>query len=85
MKYKEYIDDDQVKELLDNKWHQVIEAVEQAFVDPTADMVPKTYLQGKYGDFRAMPAALKAYASLKWIGVFPKNCEGLKCLQFKYG
>tara|TARA_Y100000588_G_scaffold389129_1_gene491123 strand:+ start:798 stop:1760 length:963 start_codon:yes stop_codon:yes gene_type:complete len=76
MKYKEYIDDDQVKDLLHNKWPQVIEAVEQAFVDPTADMVPKTYLQGgKYGDFRAMPAALGGYAALKWIGVFPKNCQ----------
>ena len=75
MKFKQYIDDDQVKDLLQDKWRDVIEAVEQAFLDPTADMVPKTYLQGKGGDFRAMPAALKTYAALKWIGVFPENWQ----------
>jgi len=69
-----YLDDDQVKELLDNKWGQVIDTIESAFLDETADMVPKVYLQaGKVGDFRAMPAALGGHAALKWIGVFPDN------------
>ena len=74
-----YLDDLSVERLLRNKWHRVIEAVESAFVDKTADMVPKTYMQAGegVGDYRAMPAALKCYAALKWIGVFPKNhiCE----------
>ena len=69
-----YLDDDQVKDLLDNKWGQVIDTIESAFLDETADMVPKVYLQaGKVGDFRAMPAALGGHAALKWIGVFPDN------------
>lgn len=72
-----YLDDSQVLELLDGKWHQVIGAIESAFVDPSADMVPKVYLQaGKAGDYRAMPAALGGYAALKWIGVFPNNPKG---------
>ena len=70
-----YLEDQIVKELLENKWHKVINAIEEAFVDTTADMVPKTYLQGEGGDFRAMPAALKTYAAIKWIGVFPDNCQ----------
>ena len=70
-----YLQDNQVKDLLEGKWHEVINAIEEAFVDPTADMVPKTYLQGKDGDFRAMPAALGTFAALKWIGVFPKNWQ----------
>ena len=71
-----YLDDDQVKDLLDNKWGQVIDTIESAFLDETADMVPKVYLQaGKVGDFRAMPAALGGHAALKWIGVFPDNKE----------
>ena len=69
-----YLDDDQVKDLLDNKWGQVIDTIESAFLDETAYMVPKVYLQaGKVGDFRAMPAALGGHAALKWIGVFPDN------------
>jgi len=70
-----YLEDQIVKDLLENKWHEVINVIEEAFVDPTADMVPKTYLQGEGGDFRAMPAALKTYAAIKWIGVFPDNCQ----------
>ena len=68
-----YLSDGIVKDLLQSEWAQIIEVIESAFVDPTADMVPKTYLQGEGGDFRAMPAALKSYAALKWIGVFPDN------------
>ena len=70
-----YLSDEDIKSLLYCKWHKVIEAIEEAFLDPTADMVPKVYLKGKGGDFRAMPAALKQYAALKWIGVFPKNWQ----------
>jgi ornithine cyclodeaminase/alanine dehydrogenase-like protein (mu-crystallin family) len=70
-----YLDDDIVKELLAGKWHTLIENIESAIVDPTADMIPKTYLDCKQGDFRAMPAALQCYASLKWIGVFPNNWQ----------
>jgi len=70
-----YLDDDTVSKLLDQKWHKVIESVEEAFIDPSADMVPKVYLEGDRGDFRAMPAALKTYAAVKWIGVFPNNWE----------
>ena len=68
-----YLSDKDIKSLLYCKWHKVIEVIEEAFLDPTADMVPKVYLKGKGGDFRAMPAALKQYAALKWIGVFPEN------------
>ena len=72
-----YLNDEQVKDLLDGKWREVIKAIEEAFVDPTADMVPKTYLKaGNAGDYRAMPAALGGYAALKWIGVFPSNPKG---------
>ena len=70
-----YLSDKDIKSLLYCKWHKVIEVIEEAFLDPTADMVPKVYLKGKGGDFRAMPAALKQYAALKWIGVFPKNWQ----------
>ena len=71
-----YLEDQIVKELLQDQWHKVIETIEEAFIDPTADMVPKTYLKaGNAGDYRAMPAALGGYAALKWIGVFPNNQE----------
>ena len=68
-----YITDDIVKDLLENKWLQIAEVIEEAFLDDTADMVPKVYLDGIGGDFRAMPAAFKTYAGVKWIGVFPEN------------
>ena len=73
-----YLNDDQVSELLHHKglqrWTEIAERIESAFVDPTADSVPKTYLKaGNAGDYRAMPAALGGYAALKWIGVFPNN------------
>ena len=54
-----YLSDEDIKSLLYCKWHKVIEVIEEAFLDPTADMVPKVYLKGKGGDFRAMPAPLK--------------------------
>ena len=70
-----YLTDDQVKEILENKWLQITEAIESAFLDPSAEMIPKTYLNGWGGDFRAMPAALGDYAALKWISVFPSNWQ----------
>jgi alanine dehydrogenase len=70
-----YLQDIEVKGLLRNKWYEVIDSIEQAFIDPSADMIPKIYLQGEGGDFRAMPAALGKYAALKWIGVFPNNWQ----------
>ena len=68
-----YLDDLTVKDLLDDKWLQIAEAIEGAFLDPSSEMVPKVYLDGWGGDFRAMPAALGDYAAVKWIGVFPSN------------
>ena len=70
-----YLDDDVVKDLLENKWLEIAEAIESAFVDESAEMVPKVYLDGWGGDFRAMPAALGDYAAVKWIGVFPSNWQ----------
>ena len=71
----EYIEDKKVQDLLEGRWLEIIEGIERAFLDSSADMVPKTYLQGEGGDFRAMPAALGKYAALKWIGVFPNNYQ----------
>ena len=69
-----YLQDDQIKDLLDEKWGQVIDSIESAFLNKTAEMVPKVYLNAHSdGDFRAMPAVLESYAVLKWIGVFPNN------------
>lgn len=70
-----YIDDDIVKDLLQNKWVEIAESIENAFVDESAAMVPKVYLDGWGGDFRAMPAALGDYTAVKWIGVFPSNWQ----------
>ena len=71
-----YLSDDSVKELLAGHWHTLIEDIESAIVDKTADMVPKVYLQaGKAGDYRAMPASLGGYSAIKWIGVFPNNIK----------
>lgn len=71
-----YLDDSQVSDLLQDKWHKIINSVESVFTDPFTEMVPKVYLPaGKAGDYRAMPAAMGGYACLKWIGVFPNNRE----------
>jgi alanine dehydrogenase len=70
-----HLNDLGVEAILCNRWRETIESIESAFLDPTADMVPKIYLDCKGGNFRAMPAALKCYASLKWIGVFPNNWQ----------
>jgi len=69
-----YLEDEVIQDLLKDKWSEVINYVEHAFVDSSAEMVPKTYLNsGQMGDFRAMPSALDAFAAIKWIGVFPEN------------
>ena len=63
-----------VAHLLDKEWSEIISSVESAFLDESAKMVPKIYLDAHaQGDFRAMPAALGDYACLKWIGVYPNN------------
>ena len=71
--HMKYLNDTGVEHLLHGEWENMINFIESAFLDPTADMVPKIYLDADGGDFRAMPAALKKYACLKWIGVFPNN------------
>ena len=58
-----YIDDLQVKDLLQDKWLQIAEAIEEAFVDESVIMPEKTYLVGLAGDFRIMPVAYKKYAA----------------------
>ena len=68
-----HIRNEQVEDLLCYKWLDVAEAIESAFVDETADMIPKTYLDGWGGDFRVMPAALGDYTAVKWVSVFPDN------------
>ena len=70
-----YLSDEEVSGLLENKWSQIIDSIESAFLDPSVNMVPKIYLKGEGGDFRAMPAALGKYAAIKWIGVFPDNYQ----------
>jgi alanine dehydrogenase len=70
-----YLDDLQVKDLLQDKWLQIAEAIEEAFLDESVLMPEKTYLQGEGGDFRIMPVAYKKYAAVKWIGVFPDNWQ----------
>ena len=70
-----YIDDDTVKDLLQYKWLDIAESIESAFLNKEAEMVPKVYLDGWGGDFRAMPAALGDYTAMKWIGVFPSNWQ----------
>ena len=77
-----YIDDSTIATILnwDNhgvrfgRWGEIIQRIEDAFLDPSVEMVPKTYLNAHpQGDFRAMPSALGDYACLKWIGVYPNN------------
>lgn len=68
-----YLNDLEVKDLLKDKWLQIAEVIERAFLDGSTVMPEKTYLQGEGGDFRIMPAAYKKYAAVKWIGVFPDN------------
>ena len=70
-----YLEDLQVKDLLQDKWLQIAEAIEEAFLDESVLMPEKTYLQGEGGDFRIMPVAYKKYAAVKWIGVFPDNWQ----------
>ena len=73
-----YLNDLAIEHLFDHGWSDLIEVVESAFLDPTADMVPKIYLSSgnnEGGDFRAMPAALGDFIGIKWIGVFPGNSK----------
>lgn len=57
---------------------ETLEAVEAAFTAYAAGqalMPPKAYLTLKYGDFRAMPAAVPQGAGVKWINVHPDNAS----------
>ena len=70
----QYLNDLGVKDLLYDEWPKIIESIEEAFVDPSSEIVPKIYLNSHTkGDFRAMPVALGDYACVKWIGVYPYN------------
>ena len=60
--------------LLDMK--DIIAVVEQTLKDQPlgkTQMPPKAYLVLDEGDFRAMPAATKEAAVVKWVNVHPKN------------
>ena len=57
---------------------RVVQAVEEAFRahgNHQTAMPPKVYLDlpAHNGDFRAMPAALEAYAGIKWVNSHPDN------------
>jgi alanine dehydrogenase len=59
---------------------EALKAVEQAFklqIEGTTIMPPKLYLNlPEYqGDFRAMPAYVDGSAGVKWVSVYPNNCE----------
>ncbi len=63
-----------VKNLL--RMPDVIEAVENAFIElgeNKVSMPPKSYLVVEDGDFRAMPAAIRGAAGMKWVNVHLKN------------
>ena len=54
-----HLDEDQVTDLLQDKEKDVIQYMENVFIDYVygrAKMIPKLYLTTDKGDFRAMPA-----------------------------
>ena len=55
-----YLNDREVQEILQLiSITEITEAIEEAFIDDSTKMVPKIYLDGDDGDFRAMPVAFK--------------------------
>tara|TARA_A100001201_G_scaffold133383_1_gene120484 strand:+ start:50 stop:982 length:933 start_codon:yes stop_codon:yes gene_type:complete len=71
-----HLNDDQITDILIDKEAQVIKQMEDVFVDyhaNVAEMIPKTYLTNRSGDFRAMPARWGDYSGVKWISVYPNN------------
>ena len=70
------LDEDGVRDYLDNSHSAVIRRMEEVFTDYTkgrAKMIPKTYLSLDQGDYRAMPAQWYGFAGVKWISVYPNN------------
>jgi len=71
-----HLDEDQVTDLLQDKEKDVIQYMENVFIDYVygrAKMIPKVYLTTDKGDFRAMPAQWEDMSGLKWISVYPEN------------
>ena len=71
-----HLDEDRVTDLLQDKERDVIQYMENVFVDYVygrAKMIPKVYLTTDKGDFRAMPAQWEDMSGLKWISVYPDN------------
>ena len=71
-----HLDEDQVTDLLQDKEKDVIQYMEDVFIDYVygrAKMIPKVYLTTDKGDFRAMPAQWEDMSGLKWISVYPEN------------
>ena len=71
-----YLSDEQVTDLIQGKENEIIQQMEDVFVDyqkGIAEMIPKTYLTTRSGDFRAMPARWGDYSGVKWISVYPNN------------
>ena len=72
----EHLTDDQVVDLLTGNEAEIIQQMEDVFVDyhnSKASMVPKIYLTNEDGDYRAMPAQWDHISGVKWISVYPKN------------
>ena len=72
-----HLNNDQVKDLLEDREDLVIQYMEDVFLDwldGKAKMIPKTYLTvNSKGDFRAMPAQWNDTSGVKWISVYPHN------------
>lgn len=71
-----HLNDEQISDLLENKEDLIIQQMEDVFKDyhtGVAEMIPKTYLTTRAGDFRAMPARWGDYSGVKWISVYPNN------------
>ena len=71
-----HLNDGQISDILTDKEAQIIKQMEDVFVDyhaNVAEMIPKTYLTNRSGDFRAMPARWGDYSGVKWISVYPNN------------
>lgn len=71
-----HLSDEQITDLVQGKENEIIQQMEDVFVDyqkGIAEMIPKTYLTTRSGDFRAMPARWGDYSGVKWISVYPNN------------
>lgn len=71
-----HLSDEQISDLLVGREKHIIQQMENVFKDyhiGVAEMIPKTYLTTRSGDFRAMPARWDDYSGVKWISVYPSN------------